>query len=145
MPQRAMISGRLPRMAQMPPIPMSCRAHLRRKEDISTPTGSRTTGIFPWAAALRELTIASNRWGFNIPRFRTRARLAAVTSPLSSGQSAMTGVAPQARRKLAQSLRETGLVMQWTRGRNSRSWCTSASNMIESPSIYGSLIIILLS
>ena len=52
--------------------------------------------------------------------FSTVAPLAAVMSATSSGAWAMTGPAPAASTTLAQSLAETMLLIQWTRGLRAR-------------------------
>ena len=77
-----------------------------------TPTGSNITGRFRPAVSRPQRRQARNFSPSGVPVFSTAASDAAAMASISSGAWAMTGLAPAARARLAQSPAETMLETQ---------------------------------
>ena len=71
-------------------------------------------------AALPQARQTLKRSASGVPVLSTVAEEMAVISSISSAACAIMGLAPTASARLAQSLAETILLTQWTRGRRAR-------------------------
>ena len=95
-------------------------AFFSRHSPAPTPTGSSTTGLPERFDCSRQMRAAAYFSREGVPRFSTVASAMRVISSISSGASAIMGLAPQASRRFAQSLAVTIFDMQCTSGRFSR-------------------------